>query len=223
MFELEEAGIVDIIELNLQPNLVTVSLLGNKIADADAVLKVIDTMPNLKAIWLNGNPVIDTAGEQLLQTIEAKYPNIELWNSKFTKNATDWAIKFVTFGCDAHRASTTPSASLRYLKVDRRDVFKIADLQGVFAKFPKLRHLSLKDHELDSLEATNAFFKILKTCPKIRNVDVEHKVYEIIYELHKLGKLAEVSTSLKAANGFSFDFAPIQYEFIRKACVMSPT
>lgn len=52
-------------------------------------------MPDLKVLFLNYNPVSDVEG--FFEIIEKEFPNIELLNSKFTKNATEFALKFAHF------------------------------------------------------------------------------------------------------------------------------
>ena len=50
----------------------------------------------MKAFWINENP-IDEKYDDLKRIIEEKYPNIEIFNSKYTKNAGEWAFKYTTY------------------------------------------------------------------------------------------------------------------------------
>ena len=53
-------------------------------------------------IWLNCNPVSDNE-EKLFEVIEGKFKNIEVVNSKFTKNLTTWGVKFYTMDMDLEK------------------------------------------------------------------------------------------------------------------------
>ena len=47
----------------------------------------------MKVLWLNENPVAETKNE-LLNLIETEFKNIELVNSEFTQNYTEWGLRF---------------------------------------------------------------------------------------------------------------------------------
>ena len=49
---------------------------------------------NLKVLWLNGNPIANN--EQILEYVATK-TRIEIFNSKCTKNCTEWGLKYANF------------------------------------------------------------------------------------------------------------------------------
>ncbi len=57
-------------------------------------------------MWLNGNPISQNL-EELFETIQTNYPNIEILNSKFTKNIKSWGLKYVTFSANYHKIVNT--------------------------------------------------------------------------------------------------------------------
>ena len=49
-------------------------------------------LPNLRALWLNNNPLVDTCVN--FNQIGEFMPKLEILNSKFTSKAGEWAILF---------------------------------------------------------------------------------------------------------------------------------
>lgn len=49
-------------------------------------------LPNLKALWLNGNPVVDNCVN--FNQIGEVMPSLEILNSKFTSKAAHWAMLY---------------------------------------------------------------------------------------------------------------------------------
>jgi tubulin--tyrosine ligase-like protein 12 len=49
-------------------------------------------LPNLRALWLNGNPVVDSCVN--FDSIGEFMPKLEILNSKFTSKAGEWALLY---------------------------------------------------------------------------------------------------------------------------------
>jgi Leucine-rich repeat (LRR) protein len=73
------------------------SLYSNLINELPPVIAFLEQLPELKVLWLNENPISKHSFEALRNTIETSFARIEILNSNFTKNASDWAFKFITF------------------------------------------------------------------------------------------------------------------------------
>ena len=56
------------------------------------VVKYLVPLPNLKALWLNGNPVVDACSN--FTSISELMPKLEIINSTFTTLAGEWSILF---------------------------------------------------------------------------------------------------------------------------------
>lgn len=69
-----------------------ISLFGNKIENPGQITTFLMPLPNLKALWLNGNPVVDNCVN--FETIGEMMPSLEILNSKFTAKAGRWALLF---------------------------------------------------------------------------------------------------------------------------------
>lgn len=80
-------------------NLETLSLCNTGIVEPDLVAEMLKKCPKLKALWLNGSPATEGPREMFMTIyLEEKHPNVQIYNSKFTKNAQEWAVKFTTYG-----------------------------------------------------------------------------------------------------------------------------
>jgi tubulin--tyrosine ligase-like protein 12 len=67
------------------------SLWGNNF---ETISQIEPVLNGLKALWLNENPISKDEAS-LFKYFEDFYPDIEILNSKFTKNAKEWALKYV--------------------------------------------------------------------------------------------------------------------------------
>lgn len=67
-----------------------VSLMDNLIENPVEVAKYLIPLPNLKAVWLNRNPVVDTCAN--FNSIGEAMEKLEVLNRKFTSRAGEWAL-----------------------------------------------------------------------------------------------------------------------------------
>ncbi|KRX08784.1 hypothetical protein PPERSA_08095 [Pseudocohnilembus persalinus] len=183
------------IPLNCQ----ALSLYGNNIQDIELVKQQLAKLPDLKVLWLNDNPIAENP--ELLKLVEGEYPNIEILNSKYTKNAGVYALKFTTFGASKlDLVQTIEPQQVKFLDVSDRDILKRED-QTIFSEFPNLVEMNIKETEIKELSDINRFFEILKNCKKIEYINVDTEVELMMFELEKQGKLREICPSLKYVNG----------------------
>jgi len=71
---------------------VELNLMDNEITNPNDVTKHIVDLPNLKAFWLNSNPVVESCSN--FDAIAQLMPKLEIINSKFTHEAGEWALMF---------------------------------------------------------------------------------------------------------------------------------
>ncbi len=58
------------------------NLIGNEIINPNEIAKYIVELPNIKALWLNANPVVTACSN--FSSIAELMPTLEIINSKFT-------------------------------------------------------------------------------------------------------------------------------------------
>ena len=84
--DLDERGITSLQSLRLSvvaPQLTALSLWGNAISDPADVVAAVQGLSELRALWLNGNPVAERSAEYEQRVLEA-CPKLEILDSKFT-------------------------------------------------------------------------------------------------------------------------------------------
>lgn len=59
-------------------------------------------------------------------------------NSKFTINATDWVLKYVTYDFDILQANQRANHTVRYLNLSDRNVLAVKNIKSIYQWFPNL-------------------------------------------------------------------------------------
>lgn len=67
-------------------------MFGNGVENPNDIAEIMVPLPNLRAVWLNGNPVVDTCSN--FSMIATTMPKIEILNSQLTNKAGEWAMLF---------------------------------------------------------------------------------------------------------------------------------
>lgn len=91
-YDLDEYEIETLADINFRPEVEEISLWGNKIAKPTEITEHLMKLPNLKALWLNGNPVQDNCAN--FNIIGNHFDKLEIFNSALTTKANEWAVKF---------------------------------------------------------------------------------------------------------------------------------
>ena len=168
-------------------------------------------LPKLKALWLNDNPISQGEDWKIFQiVVEKDFPNIEILNTKFTRNAGEWAVKYATFKGDFQKISETPIEKMKYIDVSGRNFLGL-EKYDFLAKMKKLRILDLRDTFFDSFAQANRFFLIFKTAPHITTVYGNKDLEEMIWSLKKQNKLSELCPSLEIINDNFLSYQPLRY------------
>ena len=93
VFDLDNLEIDSIKKLPAFPDTTEeISFFGNKIVDPKDVNDVLVPLPNLKAFWLNDNPVVENCSN--FNCIAEAMPKLEIINSQLTAKAGEWAMLF---------------------------------------------------------------------------------------------------------------------------------
>lgn len=178
--ELEELDIDDakLLELALPskcPNLVALSLLGNKIKKMETVLEEISKLKDLRALWLNDNPVLDKCASDMVEAVLQAFPKLEIFNSHFTRNYGEWALGF----CGEIYGKDNPGnddehqlLNITSLDLSNRCIHNLNNKAFSPAKIPHLSYLNLRGNPMDENSA-HELLEILKKFPSLNSLEVD--------------------------------------------------
>ena len=91
-YDLDEYSISDLKSINFRPEVEEISMWDNKLNNPADITNVLMKLPNLKACWLNGNPVAENCAN--FNVIGDHFDKLEIFNSKLTAKASEWAMLF---------------------------------------------------------------------------------------------------------------------------------
>jgi len=116
-----------------------ISLFGNLIENPNELAELLVPLPNLKALWLNGNPVVDNCSN--FSTIGDLMPKLEILNSQLTHRAGEWAMLF-------YAKTQTGATSLE--TVERLDLsgkgILFMESAEILGRMTSLKKLNICDH-----------------------------------------------------------------------------
>jgi hypothetical protein len=161
------------------------SLYGCQISDLVLFDKFLKQSPNLKVLWMNENPLCkDKEQEQIMRAyIEQDHPHIELFNSKFTKHAGEWAFKFVSLGFDLNLTRNTPSHLIRRLDFSSRDLYRVQFMPEKLAAFPNVNQIVARDTFFNSYEDANKFLAMMKSLPNLNSLDLDYYMLDLFWKI----------------------------------------
>lgn len=188
--------LLDISALEFPKNLVTLSLVGNRLENPDDLISKLQYL-NLRVLWLNGNSVAQN--EKMVEYVNTK-TRIELFNSKFTKHCTEWGLKYAHYRKVAD-ASNIENGKIYTLNLDDRNIF-IIDLT-LIESFTNLRSLSLKGHNPSNEDELNKFIRILQI-PSLRYLYVDEEVEAVLRKAIDSQQLASSIADRVLINKHSF-------------------
>ncbi|CAD5317472.1 unnamed protein product [Arabidopsis thaliana] len=207
--ELEGLGIVDdsLLSLHLPSkfqDLVALSLIGNKIESADVVIQEIVKFKNLKALWLNDNPVLQKSERQMADEILQGCPSLEIYNSCFTPNYGLWALGFCgdIFGKDNPGCvqQDQPLCNVTSLDLSNRSIHNLVNKAFSVHEMPLLSHLNIRGNSLDQ-NSVGELLEVLKLFPSLSSLEVDipgplgNNALEILESLSNLSLLNGVDTA----------------------------
>ncbi|RWR75193.1 tubulin--tyrosine ligase-like protein 12 isoform X2 [Cinnamomum micranthum f. kanehirae] len=181
--ELDELDIDDdmLISLDLSskfPNLVALNLWGNKLQNAEVVVREITRNINLRAVWLNENPVIQNCGKGIADAIFLAVPGLEIYNSCFTSNFGEWALGFCggLYGEDnpcSTQHNSYPLKDITDLNLSNRCIHNLSNKAFYPINMPSLSYLNLRGNPLDR-DSVDDLLKVLRgfTCLQALEVDI---------------------------------------------------
>lgn len=175
--ELEELGIDDdmLVALDLSakfPNLVALNLWGNRLQDPEKIIQELGKCERLKALWLNENPSL---GKGIDKAVLDGFPELEIYNSNFTKKAGEWALGFCgdIVGAD-NPCSSVESTSLESIKTIDLSDRCIHKLPEAFSpsKLPSLSKLNIRGNPLDQISG-DELLKLFSGFTQLQELEVD--------------------------------------------------
>ncbi|OIT03544.1 PREDICTED: tubulin--tyrosine ligase-like protein 12 isoform X1 [Nicotiana attenuata] len=214
--ELEELDIDDDMLLSLDlpnkfPNLLALSLCSNNLKDVEIVAKEVTRLKNLKALWLNNNPILERSNSET--AIIQGCPGLEVCNSKFTSNYGEWALGFCGGIYDKENAGFAhqrdhPLESVTSLDLSNRSIHNLINKAFNPDDIPSLSYLNLRGNPLDQ-NSLSDLLQLLKgfSCLDSLEVDIPgplgESAAEIVEALPNLSLLNGVNTSKILESGKS--------------------
>lgn len=92
VYDLDDYGIANLDLISFSEKTEEISLFNNRIENPGQITSFLVPLPNLKALWLNGNPVVENCVN--FNSIGDIMPALEILNSTFTARAGAWAMLF---------------------------------------------------------------------------------------------------------------------------------
>lgn len=180
--ELEELDIDDDLLLSLDlsskfPTLVALSLCGNKLENEERVIQEMTKFKHLRALWLNGNPIVKKCDASIADKILKGAPRLEIYNSCFTHNFNVWALGF----CGGIHGKDYPGSvyqndrllqNVTSLDLSNRCIHNLINKAFSPNEMPSLSYLNLRENPLDQNSASE-LFKVLNGFACLRAIEVD--------------------------------------------------
>ncbi|XP_027339561.1 tubulin--tyrosine ligase-like protein 12 [Abrus precatorius] len=208
--ELEGLDIDDEMLLSLAlpnrfPNLVALSLFGNKLNRAEVVVQEVVKFKHLKGLWLNNNPVLKNCDGELVDVILKELPELEIYNSSFTSNFGEWALGFCAgiYGKDnpgnADQADNTLH-SVSTLDLSNRSIPNLINEAFSPICLPSLSYLNIRGNPLEQ-NSVGDLLDLLRRFPCLRSLEVDipgplgGSAVKILESLPNISELNGISAS----------------------------
>lgn len=217
VYNLDDYGILNLDNIPFKEDATEISLFGNKLHDPYTITDNLGKMEDLKALWLNDNPIEDNCHN--FDEIGEFFQKLEIINSKFTSKAGEWAVLFC---CKDQKVDKLED--IEYLDLSGREFLKMKDIT-LLERLTSLKTIDISDHKylLSSLteeilgtaelehegqkfEVTSHshnFNQFMSKIPQVKNIICDDEVAEHIIKENNAGRLSDVLPNLKTINGFS--------------------
>ena len=165
-------------------NIETLSLCHTGIEEADMVVEALEKATKLKALWLTGSPVSEGPREFLMMKyIEEKHPSIQVFNSKFTKFATEWAVKMATFGLSCALVDEVSVEEMRECDISGRNFYALKDDHSVFDRMQNVRTLKAKETFFHSFGEANRFIEMIRDMKKLERIELDYYMLDLFWDI----------------------------------------
>ncbi|XP_057750987.1 uncharacterized protein LOC130969331 [Arachis stenosperma] len=208
--ELEGLDINDEMLLSLElptrfPDLVALSLLGNKLNRVETIVQEVSKFKQLKGLWLNNNPVLEKGDSELLDALLKELPELEIYNSTFTSNFGEWALGFCAGIYEKDNPgnvdqASTPLQSVSTLDLSNRNIHSLINKAFTPNCLPSLSCLNIRGNPLEQ-NSIGGLLDLLRTFPSLCSLEVDipgplgGSAVEILESLPNISQLNGISAS----------------------------
>lgn len=137
-YDLDHYEIRTLKDIEFRPEVEEISLFDNQIHDPNDITKILMTLPNLKACWLNDNPVCTACSNFTI--IGNHFDKLEILNSELTCKAGEWAMLFYARDTGAKTLEDITS-----LDLSGKNLLMVDDLSFV-GRMTNLKVLDISDN-----------------------------------------------------------------------------
>lgn len=171
---MDDCGIDSLVPFEFPETTEEISLFCNDIHNPNDIVNLLVPLPNLRALWLNGNPVVDACSN--FDTISQLMPKLEICNSKLTDKAGEWAMLFYV-----RDQGVTHLEDIKSIDLTGKGVLHLQSTQ-VFEQMKNLEKLNISLHPEffytpEKVEALQ--FAALQGVDKEQKKNVEFTGYKI--------------------------------------------
>ena len=138
VYDLDEYDIDNLGEISFREEAEEISLMGNQIHNPKDITEVLMKLPNLKAAWLNDNPVATNCSN--FNIIGDHFEKLEIFNSTLTAKAGEWAMLFYARDTGAKTLEEITSLDLR-----GKNLLMVDDI-SFLKKMTNLKTLDISDN-----------------------------------------------------------------------------
>ncbi|XP_058001912.1 uncharacterized protein LOC110640426 isoform X2 [Hevea brasiliensis] len=208
--ELEELDVDDDMLLSLDlsskfPDLLALSLCENKLESVEIVVQEVTKFKNLRALWLNNNPLLRNCNSHMEEAIVQGCPRLEIYNSHFTSNFGGWALGFCGGVYDKDNPGCVNQSdfqlqSVTSLDLSNRCIRSLVNKAFSPVEMPSLSHLNIRGNPLEQ-NSVHELLEVLKGFPCLQALEVDipgslgDSAIEIVESLPKLTLLNGVDAS----------------------------
>lgn len=206
--EFDDTNVRDPGQLDIDwENAVTLSLYNCQIVDFDLVGAVLKKMPKLKALWINGNPcILDEQHSQLAEYyIVSNHPNIEIYNSKFTKNTREWGLKYATFGGNMDLVDSTNHEDMLYVDISERNFGAMKENTAVMKSMKKCTLMVLYGENFQTMGECNEFLLMIKEMPSLTHLEMDYYLLDLFWKIKDSVK--RLNPVIRYINGYDIGFS----------------
>ena len=115
-----------------------ISLWDNEILDPNDMTKILMKLPNLKAVWLNNNPMVKNCSN--FNIIGNHFDKLEILNSQLTSKAGEWAMLYY-----ARDSGAKSLEEIEELDLSGKNLLMVEDL-AFLERLTSLKRLDISDN-----------------------------------------------------------------------------
>jgi tubulin--tyrosine ligase-like protein 12 len=201
-----DESIIDPRNLNVDwENIETLSLCYTGVSEPDLVAEMLTKCPKLKALWLLGCPLNEGPAETLMFLyIEEKFSNIQIYNSKFTKHAKEWAIKLANWGLGSTIADSVPLGEMKGCDINGRNFYALKDDHSLFDAMKKVRSLSARDTTFNSFGEANRFIEMIRDMKELERLEMDYYLLDLFWKIKE--RIKGLNPGIRYINGYDLGY-----------------